>query len=188
MTTAEPPPPGREVRLHFPMQQGERIIALFRRHWWFLWPRTVLLLLIAIVPVIVAAVVLELIGVLDDLGIWFWLVAAAWLVIGAVRLYFNWYQYHNDIWVVTNQRIVDVLKKHPLNLRIATADLTNVQDLNVVKSGLTPTLLNYGTVVMETAGTDSVAFLISGVPKPEMIQLLIDQERDRARAAQRGAP
>src|SRR5512145_1143737 len=102
-----PVPPGKVVRLPFPMQQGERIIALFRRHWWFLWPQTVLLLLIAVVPVIVAAVVLELVGVLDDLGIWFWLVAAAWLAIGAVRLYFNWYQYHNDIWVITNQRIVD---------------------------------------------------------------------------------
>ena len=163
------------------MQEGERITALFRRHWWFLWPQSILLLLIAVVPVIVAAVVLDLAGVLDDLGIWFWLVAAVWLVIGAVRLYFNWYQYHNDIWVVTNQRIVDVLKKHPLNLHISTADLVNIQDMSIVKSGITPTLLNYGTVVLETAGADRVAFLISGVPRPESIQLLIDKERDRQR-------
>lgn len=169
------------------MQDGERIIALFRRHWWFLWPRTILLLLIAIVPAAVVAWLLDLIGLLDDLGIWFWLVAVAWLIVGAVRLYFNWYRYHHDIWVVTNQRIVDCFRAHPLDSRIATADLTNVQDMSVVKSGITPTLLNYGTVVMETAGSDSVAFLISGVPRPESVQLLIDRERDRARADRGGA-
>jgi hypothetical protein len=86
--------------------------------------------------------------------------------------------------VVTNQRIVDCFKKHPLNLRVSTADLVNVQDMSVVKSGITPTLLNYGTVVLETAGADRVAFLIAGVPRPESIQLLIDRERDRERARQ----
>lgn len=183
MTTPETaPPPGQVVRLPFPMQEGERITALFRRHWWFLWPRTILLLLIAIVPVALAAWLLNLVGVLDDLGIWFWVVAAVWLLVGAVRLFFNWYLYHHDIWVVTNQRIVDVLKKHPLNLRVSTADLVNIQDMSIVKSGITPTLLNYGTVVLETAGADRVAFLISGVPRPESIQLLIDRERDRERA------
>ena len=195
MTDATPEPPpttpapaGQVVRLPFPMQDGERVIALFRRHWWFLWPQSILLTLIAVVPVVVAAWVFDAIGVLDDMGIWFWLIAVAWLVVGAVRLFFNWYQYHHDIWVVTNQRIVDAFKKHPLNLRVSTADLVNIQDMSVVKSGITPTLLNYGTVVLETAGADRVAFLISGVPRPESIQLLIDRERDRERGAQRGTP
>ncbi len=190
MSTTEPapapPPAGHVVRLPFPMQDGEQIIALFRRHWWFLWPQSILLTLIAVVPVAVVAWVLDKIGVLDDLGVWFWLVALVWLLVGAVRLFFNWYRYHNDIWVVTNQRIVDVFKAHPLNLHVSTADLVNIQDMSVIKSGITPTLLNYGTVVLETASAESVHFLISGVPHPESIQLLIDRERDRERAAQRG--
>ena len=179
-----PAPAPKLVRLTFPMQDGERIIALFRRHWWFLWPQSILLLLIAVVPVIFATWAFDAIGVLDDMGIFFWIIAALWLLVGAIRLFFNWYQYHHDIWVVTNQRIVDCIKKHPLNLRVATADLVNIQDMSVVKSGITPTLLNYGTVVLETAGADRVAFLISGVPRPESIQLLIDRERDRERARQ----
>lgn len=187
-TTPAPSPPARLVRLPFPMQEGERVIALFRRHWWFLWPRSILLLLIAVVPVAVLAWLFNAIGVLDDMGVWFWLVAAVWLLIGAIRLFLNWYRYHHDIWVVTNQRIVDCYKAHPLNVRISTADLVNIQDMGIVKSGITPTLLNYGTVVLETAGTDTVAFLISGVPRPESVQLLIDRERDRERASQRGAP
>ena len=184
--SATPTGAGQVIRLPFPMQDGERVLALFRRHWWFLWPQSILLTLIAVVPVIVAALVFDAIGVLDDMGIWFWAVAVLWLIVGVIRLFFNWYRYNHDIWVVTNQRIVDCFKAHPLNLRVATADLVNIQDMSVVKSGLTPTLLNYGTVVLETAGADRVAFLIAGVPRPESIQLMIDRERDRERGAQRG--
>jgi hypothetical protein len=92
------------------MQDGERIVSLFRRHWWFLWPQSILLLLIAVVPAIVATWAFDAIGILDDMGIFFWIIAVLWLLVGAVRLFFNWYQYHHDIWVVTNQRIVDCIK------------------------------------------------------------------------------
>lgn len=185
---AQPIATGQAVRLPFPMQEGEQVVALFRRHWWFLWPRSILLLLIAVVPVVLLAWLFDAAGVLDDMGIWFWAAAGVWVAVGAVRLFLNWYRYHHDIWVVTNQRIVDAYKAHPLNLRVSTADLVNIQDMSIVKSGITPTLLNYGSVVLETAGTDTVAFLISGVPRPESVQLLIDRERDRARMEQRGAP
>jgi hypothetical protein len=124
---------------------------------------------------------LSAIDVLDDLGVYFWLVALIWLLYWAIRLFFNWYRYRHDIWVVTNQRIIDSIKRHPFDLRVATADLVNIQDMSIQRSGLTPTLLGYGTVVCETAGAERVAFNISGIPQPEAVQLLIDRERDRER-------
>jgi len=189
MTDAPPPAPQQPAEkpphLPFPLQDGERILALFRRHWWFLWPQSILLVLAAVVPVVLVALFLDLIGLLDDLGIYFWIVVAVWLAYWAVRLFFNWYRYHNDIWLVTNQRIIDSFKKHPFDLRVATADLVNVQDISIVKSGLTPSLLNYGSVVCETAGAATNEFVIAGIPHPEAAQLLIDKERDRERT--RGA-
>ncbi|MDO8617127.1 MAG: hypothetical protein Q7T33_15565 [Dehalococcoidia bacterium] len=183
--TAAPEPAAKPVHLPFPLQDGERILALFRRHWWFLWPQSILLVLAAVGPVVLAAVLLDAIGVLDDLGIYFWAVAALWLSYWAVRLLFNYYRYHHDIWVVTNQRLIDSIRRHPFDLRVATADLVNVQDISVVKSGLTPSLLNYGSVVCETAGAATNEFVIAGIPHPEAAQLLIDRERDRERT--RGA-
>ena len=179
MAAAEPP--AAAPRLPFPLQEQERVLALIRRHWWFLWPQTIILALIAVVPVIVVAWLLSAIGVLDDLGIFFWIATAVWLLYWGVRLFFNWYRYRHDIWVVTDQRIVDSYKAHPFSLRVATADLVNVQDMAVVKSGILPSLLNFGNVVCETAGAGTTDFLISGVPHPESIQLLIDRERDRER-------
>jgi len=106
---------------------------------------------------------------------------ALWLVYWGVRSFLNWYRYRHDIWVVTNQRLIDSYKAHPFSLRVATADLVNLQDMSVVKSGIVATMLNFGNVVCETAGSDRVAFTIAGVPRPEAMQLLIDRERDRER-------
>jgi hypothetical protein len=179
-------PAARPPSLPFPLQSGERIIELCRRHWFYLWPKTILLLLAAIVPVAIAALLLDLAGALDDLGIFFWIVAALWLAYWAVRIFFNWYRYHNDIWVVTNQRIIDSFKPHPFSKRVATADLVNIQDMSVIKSGIFPSILNFGDVLCETAGAGHETFRITGIPRPEDIQLLIDRERDRERT--RGSP
>ncbi len=180
-------PLGHRVRLPFPLQSNEQVLALYRRHWWFLWPKAVVMAVFAIAVVAAAAWLLSWAGVLDDLGIYFWIVALLWLGYWALRLLINWYRYHYDIWVVTDQRIVDCFKAHPFSLRVNTADLVNIQDMAVVKSGILATVLGFGDVVCETAGTEHVAFRISGVSRPEAIQLLIDRERDRERATGGGA-
>ena len=184
--TAQPvTAPMRTLRLPFPLQDNETITLLVRKHWWFLWPRSILWALFAIVPVIVGSIVLDKIGVLDDLGVIWWAIVVLYLVYWIIRLLLNYYRYNNDLWLVTNQRIVDSFKKHPWNLRVATADLVNIQDMTVVKNGPIESLMNFGDVVCETAGADRVPFLISGIPHPEQVQLLIDKERDRERKSDR---
>lgn len=157
---------------------------LVRKHWWFLWPHSIVLALVAVVPVAIVWWLLDLVGV--DRGAIFWGLALLWIVYWVIRLLLNYYRYHNDIWLVTNQRLIDSYKSHPFNLRLATADLVNIQDMSVVKNGILASLLGFGNVVCETAGADHVPFLISGIPHPEEVQLLIDKERDRERGKYSG--
>ena len=42
-------------KLPFPLQEGERVIQVCRRHWWHLWPKTVIWVLFALAPVVAAA-------------------------------------------------------------------------------------------------------------------------------------
>jgi len=168
--------------LPFPLQEGETVIQLCRRHWWYLWPQTLLFVISAFLPIAFIAVLLDLATILDDLGIWFWLVALVWVAYWTVRALLNWYRYHHDIWVVTNQRLIDSFKPNPFNLRVSTADLVNVQDMSVSKNGILATILNFGNVDCETAGAGEEDFMIAGIPRPEELQLLIDKERDRERA------
>lgn len=87
------------------LQDGEVVVHLSRRHWIVLYPLLVLDGLLGIVPLL--------------LGIWvagktdgtlrLVIVGAAivWALTMVVRGYFRYYRYHHDVWLVTNQRLVD---------------------------------------------------------------------------------
>jgi len=178
-------PPARaaagQERVPFPLQAQERILQISRRHWFFLWPRSIMLLIYALAPPIIIGVVLDWIGAYEDVVAQvFWIAAALWILFWGIQVFLNWYRYHNDMWVITNQRIVDVYRKHPPHKRIASADLVNIQDMTVERHGLFATALGFGDVVCQTAGAQGT-FVLSGIPKPDEVQLLVDRERDRER-------
>jgi hypothetical protein len=179
----EPTPTAPRQDVPFPLQEGETILRLFRRHWIYLWPNVSLKLLLAVLPPIVALIAGA--GGPSD-GAWavLWVGLAANLVYWLVRAFLSWYRYHNDIWVVTNQRLIDSYKPHPFSLRVATADLVNLQDMTVVRSGVLRTLLDFGDVVCQTA-SEMQEFRLTGVPDPRAAQALVDRERDRERMRSR---
>ncbi|GAB4323885.1 MAG: hypothetical protein Kow0010_05510 [Dehalococcoidia bacterium] len=163
------------------LQDNETVILATRRHWIFLWPRTLLMLLAGLVP---AAALLAGVAVVTGLdgtaGLVAAGVAALWLVFWLVRAYFNWYRYHNDVWVVTNQRLIDSLKRHWFHHDLASADLVDVEDISVERRGILATALNFGDVRCQTAGVQA-NFILSGVPRPSDVLSTIDAARDAAR-------
>jgi len=185
MSAAQPSPsPARE--LPFPLQDGERILDLCRRHWLYLYPRLIALLAVAVAPVALAAWGLSKADALDGaLAKVFWAIAGLWLAYWGIRLLFTWYRYNNDIWVITNQRIVDSLKTTPFNLRLSTADLINIQDMTVERKGVLPTLFDFGDMICQTAA-EMQEFRLAGIPHPREVQALVDRERDRERLRSSG--
>lgn len=178
-TPAEPP--ASSEKLPFPLQASERVLRLCRRHWIYLWPSLIAKLFVALAPTTALALILSKAGVYE--GNWakaFWVVAGVYILYWAGRMFLTWYQYRNDIWVITNQRVVDIFKRHPLNLRIATADLVNIQDMTIDRDGPLRTILNYGDILCQTAA-EQQEFRFTGVPRPSDIQALVDRERDRER-------
>jgi hypothetical protein len=98
----------------------------------------------------------------------------------SLKAFLAWYRYRHDIWVITNQRLIDSYKRHPFDLKIASADLVNVQDMSVERKGVLRTMLNYGDIVCQTA-SEMQGFRLAGIPDPRAVQALVDRERDRER-------
>jgi hypothetical protein len=95
-------------------------------------------------------------------------------------MFLTWYAYSHDMWVITDQRLIDVRKPNPIRLELASADMTDVLDMSVDRSGILGTMFNFGDVRCQTAGT-ATNFVLAGVPDPAGVQALIDRTRDDAR-------
>jgi hypothetical protein len=170
--------------LPLPLQSGEEVLQTVRRHWLYLWPNIGLKLLLAFVPPAIIAFLLSAAGIFEGtVERIFWILVAVYAIYSIYGLFITWYRYHNDLWVVTSQRIIDSFKRHPFNLRLSTADLVNVQDMTVSRNGVLQTAFDYGDIIFQTAsgGVAQSDFRITGIPHPREVHSLVDRERDRER-------
>jgi hypothetical protein len=180
MSEAAPAPPETPA-LAFPLQEGERVLQLCRRHWLYLWPNIAFKLLLAFLPPAAIAILLSVLDAYEGTAARvFWVASAVYFAYWFVRLFLIWYRYHHDVWVITNQRLIDAYKAHPFNLRLSTADLVNVQDMTVSRSGVLQTMLDYGDIICQTAA-EHQELRLTGIPHPREVQALVDRERDRER-------
>src|SRR5215203_3286918 len=90
------------------MQDGEHLVLLVRRHWMYLYPRLMGIIFLALVPVGAAAGSISAFAPIDPiLQQVATLVGIGWILCWSVSAYFSWYQYQNDLWILTNQRLID---------------------------------------------------------------------------------
>ena len=162
------------MNLPVQLQENEVVARVIKRH-----PLALLGRLLAV------ALLLALVLVL-----WFWLRSVGgWVTtaldIGAALIAFtalayagfHWYQYENDLWIVTNQRLIDSTKSTPFSQDIKTATLFNLQDINIQKRGIFQTIFEYGDIICQTASASGQTFTFRGVSKPAEILDLIDDQR-----------
>ncbi len=163
------------------LQPAERILLARRRHRvylaWKLFPPVLLALLSLLAIAVILGVSMNNIvaGILLALAIVFFGTFV-------IRAYFVWFRYQNDVWVVTDQRIIDSLKKHWFHHHVASADLVDVEDMSIQKEGFLATVFNFGNVRCQTAGI-TPNFVLAGIPNPTETMTVIDGARDAARKA-----
>lgn len=159
------------------LQADEECIAIRKRH-------PVYVILKGIFAIVVGGVIAWLLGLVpwfEQYQVWIWL-AATLLV--ALYIGILIYRFQNDLWILTNQRLIDSLKRNPFNHELFSTDLINVQDINVHKRGIMATTFNFGDVVCTTASTDG-EFRFYGVGDPAGLMEDLDRLRDEARRLSR---
>ena len=186
MTMQESPVPSPEQKLPFELQGDEHVVLFCRRHWLYFYTKLAGIVLALLLPTAALLWIVHLTaGLGGTVGKIALIIAALWVVFWAIRGYFTWYRYQNDIWVVTNQRIIDSTKYNWIKQRMASADLVDVEDINVVRDGLLPTMFNFGDVRVQTAG-EIGNFVLAGIPAPSNVLGVVDSSRDAARRQFRG--
>lgn len=152
-----------------------------RRHPIYVITRLIAYVIAVLVPVVALLLVASATsGLGSTFGKIAMIVAVAWLAMIGIRAYFTWFRWVNDLWVVTNQRIVDSTKKNWFDHRMASADLVDVEDIAVHRLGLLPTMFKFGDVRCQTAG-EQPNFVMAGIPNPGDVLAIVDSARDASR-------
>lgn len=76
--------------------------------------------------------------------------------------------YHLDLWVLTNQRIVSIEQNGLFKRTVSELNLSKIQDVTYEISGKVQTFLDYGTVFIQTA-SEKERFSFDQVAHPQNI-------------------
>ncbi len=161
-------------------EQGNRIV--WRKHWVFLLRRTYLALpvLLLTTALLVAVFITEW---LVDFRIPLLIACLVLWVFALFWVWWEWTDWRNDEYIVTDSAIIDVTKK-PLffdEVRLE-APLDMIQNISLKKPGFWSNVLDYGEVLIQTAGTQG-SLKFAGVHKPAEVQREIFRRLDAYREA-----
>jgi len=90
-----------------------------------------------------------------------------------------WIDYYFDVWIITDKRIINVEQKGLFMRHISELELPKVQDVTTEIEGIIPSVLNYGDVHIQTAGTVT-RFIFWHVPDPYKIKGIIMELQEKA--------
>jgi len=97
-----------------------------------------------------------------------------------VFFYVRFIDYYLDMWIVTNDRIVDIEQHGLFNRVITELDLYRIQDVTANVTGIFGTVFRFGDVVVTTASANT-SIVFRNIPHPNHIReeliRLADQDR-----------
>jgi hypothetical protein len=83
-----------------------------------------------------------------------------------------WIDYYLDVWVVTDQRIVNIEQKGLFSRVVSELELENIQDITTDVKGIIPTFLNFGNLYVQTAA-EKERFVFRFIPDPYEVKDII---------------
>ncbi|HSX37144.1 MAG TPA: PH domain-containing protein [Patescibacteria group bacterium] len=139
----------------------EEVLFVFRKHPIVMRKGLVLGMLGPLVGIIPAAVKPDL-----GFGVFFGGLLAG-MLLGLVLFSPSWIGWHFSVFIVTDQRFIQITQKGLFHRSVADIGLAQIQSVNYEISGLQETLLGFGTIKMQTYVGDMV---IHDVHHPAKIQ------------------
>jgi len=159
--------------------QEEEIILVMRPHWFtnVSWVLTTFFMLA--VPTLIRFIPVWT-GIslkYQTLGILFWyMITLAF----ALESFLSWYF---DVYIITDERVIDIEFKNLLDKKFAEAKISMIQDVSSRVAGVSQTMFNYGDVRIQTAA-EIPEICFERVPNPDkvikVLQMMRQEEEQEA--------
>jgi uncharacterized membrane protein YdbT with pleckstrin-like domain len=160
---------------------NEEILAVVHRHWFNLLIQFIFVALA--ISLVIGSFFFLLIyfpNLLQELGYTFVLFLETTLLLFVwFYAFFIWIDYYLDVWIITNERIVNIEQKGLFIREMSELKIANIQDVTTEVTGVIPSVLNFGDVFVQTAG-EARRFRFRQVPNPYGIKDQIMSLQHRA--------
>ena len=155
--------------------ENEKIIKVIRRDIFILFKKVLLFACLIIFPFLFFYLMLIkypafLVGELSYPLIV--LSSSAYYIFVWLFFFFSFIDYYLDVWIITNERIIDIRQQGFFSRVISEQRLFRVQDVTSEVHGFFTTIFKYGDVYIQTAGSKQ-RFFFQEVPSPEEIRNII---------------
>lgn len=161
---------------HLPNQERNEVTILFlRRHWVDLV--NVFLFTGAMLAVPAALGLALSFGDANIFSSTFWgpvsiLLLSTYLLIVLVITISQLTDYFLDMWIVTNERIINIEQHGLFRRKVSEMRLNQVQDISSEMKGFLETFLTFGDVTIQTAGA-TLLFHFKNIDNPDEVKLTV---------------
>lgn len=156
------------------LKEGESVKMAIRRHWIVY----IFVALYALVWVIISLVTLGFLWMnffIILLNILFWMFFS-------IFLYIQWLNHELDLYIVTNNRVIWVEQISWMNRTTREYNLGQVQEVSSKTKGILANIFNYGTLSIQTAGTNTnnldMDFCPDSIGNARSVLNIVDAYRD----------
>lgn len=165
--------------VHFETQtKDEEIILFLRQHFVVNIGWIIATIILAILPLVAIPLMLgtEIVSLIPRsyyvvFPIIWYVGVFGYVLVNFIHWYFN-------VYIVTNERIVDIDWVNLLYKKFSSTNLGNIQDVSYKQGGLLELFFDFGNVYIQTAGSEQ-NFEFVAVPKADEVVLQINELTDK---------
>ncbi len=166
------------------LETDEEVLRIVRRHWFYICIHAAPLIFFTLIPPFLVFILTpslpEVLQTTMELFIPHLLfLYTAWILFIWMILASLWTDYYLDVWCITNKRIIKIDQVALFRRKTGSFRLERMQDVNVEVDGILATLLDYGTVHVQTASADMDEFKAPFLPRPQEVKSLILEAGDK---------
>lgn len=114
-----------------------------------------------------------------NIGIMF--LATTWLLFAWMYAWWKFTDHFLDVVVITNRRIFEVKQNGFFNREVTSFSFDKIQNIRVTQSGILASILNYGSMLIETAG-ETENLDLTDIPDPSSLKKFISELQDNDKA------
>jgi len=160
------------------LEESEVILLIVRKHFVTNLKWIVLVILMTLVPVIASFTSIPFLPgkfIAATTILWYLLVLGIFL-----NNFLSWFYNAN---IITDERIIDIDFRNIVYKNVSTAKISNVEDVTVQMGGAVQNMLDYGTILMQTAA-EKAEFEFDDIPHPQKVakllnELMLEEEQEQ---------